>query len=75
MELLEIARRKIKKPLVDKQASMLLIATGEGVLRFRRLQRPGGRMLSAGEFLRGFAVPRETRIPSRPMLPLVTVAK
>jgi methionyl-tRNA formyltransferase len=53
----------------------LLIATGEGVLRFRRLQRPGGRMLSAGEFLRGFAVPRGTRIPSRPMLPLVTVAK
>jgi methionyl-tRNA formyltransferase len=32
----------------------LLVATGGGVLRVRRLQRPGGRMLGAPEFLRGF---------------------
>lgn len=32
------------------------VATGEGVLRLEALQRPGGRLLAAGEFLRGFPV-------------------
>jgi methionyl-tRNA formyltransferase len=50
----------------------LLVATGDGVLRLRNLQRPGGRMLPAGEFLRGFPIAVETRLPSRPMPPLVT---
>jgi methionyl-tRNA formyltransferase len=50
----------------------LLIATGRGVLRLRKLQRPGGRMLPAGEFLRGFAVAPGTQLPSRAMPPLVT---
>jgi methionyl-tRNA formyltransferase len=50
----------------------LLVATGEGVMRLRRLQRPGGRMLGAGEFLRGFAIPAATVLPSRPMTTLVT---
>jgi methionyl-tRNA formyltransferase len=45
----------------------LLVATGEGVLRLRRLQRPGGRMLPATDFLRGFPVPPGTMVPSRPM--------
>jgi methionyl-tRNA formyltransferase len=49
----------------------LLVATGEGVLRLRRLQRPGGRMLEAGEFLRGFPVAAGTLLPSAPMPPLV----
>ena len=34
----------------------VLVATGQGVLRLRRLQRPGGRMLAAPEFLRGWPV-------------------
>lgn len=50
----------------------LLVATGAGVVRLRRLQRPGGRMLPAAEFLRGFAVSAGTRLPSRPMPVLVT---
>lgn len=50
----------------------LLVATGDGVVRLRRLQRPGGRMLPAADFLRGFAVPVGTRLPSRPMPVLVT---
>jgi methionyl-tRNA formyltransferase len=29
------------------------VATGEGVLRLTQLQRPGGKRLSAAEFLRG----------------------
>ena len=50
----------------------LLIATGDGILRLRKLQRPGGRMLSAAEFLRGFAVPTGTRLPSAPMPALIS---
>lgn len=50
----------------------LKVATGAGVLRLRRLQRPGGRMLPAADFLRGFAVPAGTRLISRPMPALVT---
>lgn len=45
----------------------LLVATGSGVLRLRRLQRPGGRMLSAVDFLRGCPVPIGTRFPARTM--------
>lgn len=52
----------------------LRVATGEGGLRLRRLQRPGGRMLPAEEFLRGFAVPAGTALRSRPMPPLVATA-
>lgn len=50
----------------------LLVATGDGVLRLRRLQRPGGRQLPAAEFLRGFPVPAGSKLPSRPMPGLVT---
>lgn len=49
----------------------LLIATGDGSLRVRRLQRPGGRMLAAAEFLRGFPVTSGLRLGSQPMPPLV----
>jgi methionyl-tRNA formyltransferase len=52
-------------------AEGLLVATGQGVLRLRRLQRPGGKMLPAGEFLRGFPVAPGTVLASRPMPPLV----
>ena len=37
-----------------------------------RLQRPGGKMLAAGEFLRGFPVAAGTIIPSLPHPPLVS---
>jgi methionyl-tRNA formyltransferase len=49
----------------------LLISTGRGVLRIRRMQRSGGRMLDAQEFLRGFSVSIGTRVESRPMSALV----
>ena len=48
------------------------VATGDGVLRLRRLQRPGGRMLEATEFFRGFPVDVGTRLPSRAMAELVS---
>lgn len=52
-------------------ADGLLVATGRGTLRLRRLQRPGGKMLPAGEFLRGFPVAPGTSLPSRAMPALV----
>lgn len=53
-------------------ADGLLVATGGGVVRLRKLQRPGGRMLPAADFLRGFAVANGTHLPSRPMPVLET---
>ena len=67
-----LANRGAPGEVLGADADGLLIATGEGSLRVRRLQRAGGRMLPAHEFLRGFPVSRGTRIPSRPMPPLVT---
>jgi methionyl-tRNA formyltransferase len=59
--------------VVGTDADGLLVSTGEGeVLRLRKLQRPGGKMLSASEFLRGFPVAAGTRLPSHPMPPLVS---
>ena len=49
----------------------LLVATGQGTLDVLRLQRPGGKMLPAGEFLRGFAIAPGTVLPSVSMPSLV----
>jgi methionyl-tRNA formyltransferase len=46
------------------------VAAGAGVLRLLALQRPGGRMLPAGEFLRGYALAPGAFFPSQPMAPL-----
>jgi methionyl-tRNA formyltransferase len=40
----------------------LTIACGEGALHLIRLQRPGKAAMSAGELLRGFALPRGTKL-------------
>ena len=52
-------------------ADALPVAAADGVLRLLKLQRPGGKMLPASEFLRGFAVPPGTVLASQPMPPLV----
>jgi len=39
--------------VLGADAEGLLISTGEGILRVRRMQRPGGQMIPAAEFLRG----------------------
>ncbi len=57
--------------VLGTDASGLLVATVAGNLRLRRLQRPGGKMLSAAEFLRGFPIAPGTVLPSRPMPVLV----
>ena len=50
----------------------LMVVTGDGVLRLLKLQRPGGKMLSTGEFLRGFPVASGTSLISRPMPGLIS---
>jgi methionyl-tRNA formyltransferase len=60
--------------VVDMDSEGLLVATGSGILRLLRLQRPGGRMLGAREFLRGHPVPSGTQLPSSPMPVLVSGA-
>lgn len=58
--------------VLGADAAGVWVATGDGVLRLRRLQRPGGKMLEAAEFLRGFSLPVGTLLPSVPMPALVT---
>ncbi len=63
--------RGVPGAVLGEDADGLLIATGDGVLRVRRLQRPGGKMLPAVDFLRGFPIAAGTVLPSLPMTPLV----
>jgi methionyl-tRNA formyltransferase len=65
---------RVRSPgeVIGSDSAGLLVQAGPGVLRLLRLQRPGGRMLSAAEFLRGFPVPPGTVLPSQPMPALVT---
>ena len=55
-------------------AAGLCVATRDGMLRLRRLQRPGGKLLPAAEFLRGFPVPVGTILPSHPLTSLTAAA-
>lgn len=52
-------------------AEGLPVATGAGTLWLRELQRPGGKMLAVGEFLRGFAIAPGTVLRGEQMAPLV----
>ncbi|HEV8074071.1 MAG TPA: methionyl-tRNA formyltransferase, partial [Opitutaceae bacterium] len=58
--------------VLGADAESLRMATGQGVLRLLRLQRPGGKMLPAPEFLRGFPVATGTVLASQTMRPLLT---
>jgi len=57
--------------ILGERDGALALATGEGVLALRQLQRPGGKMLAASEFLRGFPLPTGTRLAIEPAFPLV----
>ncbi len=48
------------------------VATGAGVLRLLALQRPGGRMLEAAEFLRGYRLEAGALLKSHALRPLVS---
>ncbi|MFA5058529.1 MAG: methionyl-tRNA formyltransferase [Opitutaceae bacterium] len=58
--------------VLGADAEGLLVLTGEGILRLRALQRPGGRLMPTSEFLRGFPVAAGTSLPSQSMSPLVS---
>lgn len=57
--------------VLGADAGGLLVATGTGVLRCLRLQKPGGRMLPAPEFLRGAPIAAGTVLPGALMPALV----
>ncbi|HEY1765583.1 MAG TPA: methionyl-tRNA formyltransferase [Opitutaceae bacterium] len=57
--------------VLGADAQGLVVGTGGGLLRLRRMQRPGGKLLEAPEFLRGFPIPKGTVLPSRAMPELV----
>jgi methionyl-tRNA formyltransferase len=57
--------------VVEAGPSGLSVATGKGILRLLKLQRPGGKMLKASEFIRGFPVQLGTVFTSTPMKSLV----
>lgn len=50
------------------------VATGHGQLRLLRLQRPGGKMLPAADFIRGMPISEGTILPSMQMPALVSPA-
>lgn len=50
----------------------LRVVCGEGSLLLKRLQRPGGKMLSAADFVRGFELPTDAVFESREMSELVS---
>jgi methionyl-tRNA formyltransferase len=58
--------------LTATDANTVAVATGRGTLRLLRLQRPGGKMLGAADFLRGFSIPAGTRLACQPMAALVS---
>jgi methionyl-tRNA formyltransferase len=60
--------------ITGADAHGVLVGTGAGLLRLRRLQRPGGRMLDAPEFLRGFPISPGIILASQPMRPLLASA-
>ena len=60
--------------VIAADAGGLSVVTGQGILRLLKLQRPGGKMLPAAEFLRGFTVVPGTLFASSPMKDLVSQA-
>jgi methionyl-tRNA formyltransferase len=53
--------------IIKAEEGILKVGTESGMLRFLKLQRPGGKMLPTAEFLRGFAVAKGTTLPSKPL--------
>ncbi len=60
--------------ILRAQAAGVDVATGAGVLRLLMLQRPGGRMMEAAEFLRGYRLAVGECLPSQAGRPLVAGA-
>jgi methionyl-tRNA formyltransferase len=74
-EALEQSGNEEPGAVLGSDAEGLLIATSAGVLRLLRLQRPGGKMLSAGEFVRGCPLAVGTVLASKPLSELLVRPK
>ncbi len=57
--------------VIGERDAALAVSTGNGVIGFTLLQRPGSRMMAAGDFLRGMPISEGTQLPLLTMLPLV----
>ncbi len=58
--------------VLDASASGVVVNTASGSLVLTELQRPGGKMLPAKDFLNGYPLPGGTVLPSLPNQPLVS---
>ena len=58
--------------VISLEAEGLAVACGTGALYFKQLQRPGGKMLDAASFVRGFELPVGTVLESVEMAGLVS---
>lgn len=58
--------------VIGIEAGGLRVACGEGSVLLKRLQRPGGKMLAAADFVRGFELPENAVFESREMSELVS---
>ncbi len=58
--------------ILASESDDLVVACAEGSLLLKRLQRPGGKMLPAMEFLRGFEMSSGEKIESFPMTNLTS---
>lgn len=68
-----IARDVRAGEVIGADSAGLLVGAGREVLRVRRMQRPGGKMLPALDFLRGFPVDAGTLLPSTALRPLLKI--
>ena len=64
---LERAAKGSPGEVIGDSEGALALTTGKGILLLLELQRPGGRMLDAPEFLRGFPIPQESVLKGGPM--------
>ncbi len=64
---LERASKGSPGEVIGESEGALAVTTGKGILLLLELQRPGGRMMDAPEFLRGFPITRESILLGGPM--------
>ena len=74
VESVKDTRAYLPGSILSADEAGLCIATGGGLLRVLLLQRPAGKMLPAGAFLRGFPMSVGSVLESLPMRPLVRSA-
>ncbi|MDQ8186728.1 methionyl-tRNA formyltransferase [Pelagicoccus sp. SDUM812002] len=63
---------KVPGSVIGIEGEGLRVACGEGSVLLKKLQRPGGKMLDAADFARGFDLPENAVFESRAMSELVT---